>query len=71
MSTQDEKSAEVQHDAKLHDRRSVTITMSLEVAETLYSFIDGGIGASDSDDFNAEMIPLRDKLERRIKKHYA
>lgn len=71
MSIKDGDSTPVQHDAKLPVRRSVTITMSLEVAETLYSLIDGGIGTSDSDEFNAEMIPLRDKLERRIKKHYA
>ncbi|TZF84533.1 hypothetical protein FW774_05970 [Pedobacter sp. BS3] len=64
MSTELENKPLDGNDAKLPVRRSVTITMSLEVAETLHSFIDGGIGVSDSDDFNAEMIPLRDKLDR-------
>lgn len=51
-------------------RRTVTITMGLDIAETLHGFIDGAIGTSESDDFNEQMIPLRDKLTRRIKKHY-
>lgn len=71
MNTEDKNKDLTSNDAKLPVRRSVTITMSLEVAETLHSFIDGGISVSNSDDFNAEMIPLRDKLERKIKKHYA
>lgn len=52
-------------------RRSVTITMPLDIAETLHALIDGSIGTSDDDEFNRQMMPIRDKLERRINKHYA
>ena len=51
-------------------RRSVTITLTLDIAETLHALIDGSIGTSDDDEFNRQMIPVRDKLERRINKHY-
>ena len=49
---------------------TVTISIRLDIAETLHSLIDGCIGCSDSDEFNEQMIPVRNKLERRIKKHY-
>ena len=52
-------------------RRSVTITIPLDIAETLHALIDGSIGTSDDDEFNRQMMPVRDKLERRIEKHYA
>ena len=52
-------------------RRSVTITMPLDIAETLHALIDGSIGTSDDDEFNRQMMSVRDKLERRINKHYA
>jgi hypothetical protein len=52
-------------------RRSVTITIPLDIAETLHALIDGSIGTSDDDEFNRQMMPIRDKLERRINKHYA
>ena len=52
-------------------RRSVSITMPLDIAETLHALIDGSIGTSDDDEFNRQMMPIRDKLERRINKHYA
>lgn len=51
-------------------KRSFTITLTLDIAETLFALIDGSIGCSDSDEFNRQMIPVRDKLERRINKHY-
>ena len=50
---------------------SVSITMPLDIAETLHALIDGSIGTSDDDEFNRQMMPIRDKLERRINKHYA
>lgn len=52
------------------ENKIVTIKLRLEVAETLHSLIDGCLGTSDSDEFNAEMIPLRDMLEKEIAKHY-
>lgn len=52
-------------------RRSVSITIPLDIAETLHALIDGSIGTSDDDEFNRQMMPIRDKLERRINKHYA
>jgi hypothetical protein len=42
--------------------------MTIDVAETLHGFIDGAIGTSECDNFNAEMIPLRNKLEKLINK---
>ncbi|QEL01122.1 hypothetical protein FKG96_09980 [Olivibacter sp. LS-1] len=42
--------------------------MDIDTAETLAALIDGCIGTSDSDDFNDEMIPVRNRLEKAIKK---
>lgn len=52
-------------------RRSVTITIPLEVAETLQGLIDGSIGCSDSDEFNEQMAVVLKKLDRQVSKHYA
>ena len=52
-------------------RRSVTITIPLEVAETLQGLIDGSIGSSDSDEFNKQMVVVLKKLDRQVSKHYA
>lgn len=47
----------------------ITLRIDIDTAETLASLIDGRIGTSDSDDFNDEMIPVRDRLEKAIKKY--
>jgi hypothetical protein len=52
-------------------RRSVTITIPLEVAETLQGLIDGSIGSSDSNYFNKEMAVVLKKLDKQVSKHYA
>lgn len=52
-------------------RRSVTISITLEAAETLQGLIDGSIGSSDSDDFNEQMALVLKKLDKQVSKHYA
>ena len=52
-------------------RRSVTITIPLDIAETLQALIDGSIGTSDNDDFNAQMAFVLNKLDKSVSKHYA
>lgn len=52
-------------------RRSVTITIPLDIAETLQALIDGSIGTSDNDDFNAQMAIVLKKLDKSVSKHYA
>ena len=52
-------------------RRSVTITIPLDVAETLLARIDSSVGTSDNDEFNKQMDVVLKKLERAISKHYA
>ena len=51
-------------------RRSVTITIPLEVAETLQCYIDGGIGSSEDDEFTREMKIVLKRLDRQVSKHY-
>lgn len=52
-------------------RRSVTITLPLDIAETLQALIDGSIGTSDNDDFNTQMAIVLKKLDKSVSKHYA
>ncbi len=52
-------------------RRSVTITIPLDVAETLLARIDSSVGTSDNDEFNKQMDVVLKKIERAISKHYA
>ena len=52
-------------------RRSVTITIPLDIAETLQALIDGSIGTSDNDDFNAQMAIVLKKLDKSVSKHCA
>ena len=51
-------------------RRSVTITIPLDIAETLQALIDGSIGTSDNDDFNTQMAIVLKKLDKSVSKHY-
>lgn len=51
-------------------RRSVTITLPLDTAETLQALIDSSIGTSDNDDFNAQMVIVLKKLDKAVSKHY-
>lgn len=51
-------------------RNSVTITIPLEIAETLHGLVDGCMGSSDDDSFNKEMDIVRKKLDKEIDKHY-
>lgn len=46
----------------------ITLRMDIDTAETLHALIDGSIGSSDSDDFNEEMAPVRDRLEKAIQR---
>ena len=52
-------------------KRSVTITLPLDIAETLQALIDGSIGTSDNDDFNEQMTFVLKKLDKQVSKHYA
>lgn len=52
-------------------RRSVTLTLPLDIAETLQALIDGSIGTSDDDDFNEQMSIVLNKLDKAVSKHYA
>lgn len=52
-------------------RRSVTITITLHIAETLQALIDGSIGTSDNDDFSEQMAIVLKKLDKAVSKHYA
>lgn len=52
-------------------RRSVTITIPLDIAETLVAYISGGIGTSEDDEFSRQMTVVQDKLDRSMQKHYA
>jgi hypothetical protein len=51
-------------------RRSVTITIPLDIAETLQGLIDGSIGGSDDDEFNRQMSIVLKKLDKAVNKHY-
>ena len=52
-------------------RRSVTITIPLDIAETLQGLIDGCIGSSEDDEFTKQMKVVLKKLDKSISKHYA
>lgn len=51
-------------------KKTVTITIPLDIAETLQGFISGGIGSSDCDDFSEQMGSVEKKLINKISKHY-
>ena len=52
-------------------RRSVTITLPLDIAETLKGLVDGCNGSSEDEEFSKEMNIILKKLDRAISKHYA
>lgn len=52
-------------------RRSVSITIPLDIAETLQGLIDGCIGSSEDDEFAKQMKIVLRKLDKAISKHYA
>ena len=52
-------------------RRSVTITLPLDIAETVHGLIDGCVGSSDDDEFTRQMQIVLKKLDKKISKHYA
>ena len=52
-------------------RRSVTITLPLDIAETLQSLVDGSNGSSEDDEFSNQMRVVLKKLDKAISKHYA
>lgn len=52
-------------------RRSVTITLPLDIAETLQGLVDGCNGSSEDDEFSRQMNIVLKKLDRGISKHYA
>jgi len=52
-------------------RRSVTITLPLDIAETLQGLVDGCNGSSEDEDFSREMRIVLKKLDKAISKHYA
>ncbi len=52
-------------------RRSVSITIPLEIAETLVAYISGGLGTSDDDEFSRQMKIVQDKLDKSMARHYA
>jgi hypothetical protein len=51
-------------------KRNVTITIPLDVCETLKGLIDGRIGSSDSDDFNKQMSLVLKKLDCAANKNF-
>jgi len=62
------------HQPDLHKanvRRSVTITIPLDIAETLQAYLDGGIGTSGDDEFTRQMSIVLKRLDRQVLKHYA
>ena len=52
-------------------RRSVTITLPLDIAETLQGLVDGCNGSSEDEEFSRQMNIVLKKLDRVISKHYA
>lgn len=50
--------------------KKISITIPLELAETLQGFIDGGIGTSSDDDFTRQMNIVLKNLSKAIDKHY-
>jgi hypothetical protein len=48
--------------------KTITITMTIDVAETLHGLLDGCIGTSGDDSFTSEMKPVIKSLESKIKK---
>ena len=65
------KKSQTKQSCKTGVRRSVTITLPLDIAETLQALIDGSIGTSDNDDFNEQMAIVLNKLDKAVSKHYA
>lgn len=46
--------------------RKITITMDIEIAETLHGLLDGCLGTSEDQGFNEQIQPLRNSLEKKI-----
>lgn len=55
---------------KTNIKSNITITIPLEVAETLQGFIDSGIGSSGDDEFTRQMKIVLKKLDKVVLKHY-
>ena len=50
--------------------KSVTITIPLNIAETLASYVDGALSGSYDEEFTNQFAIIAKKLERGIFKHY-
>ena len=49
----------------------VTITLPLDIVETLQGLVDGCNGSSEDDEFSRQMNIVLKKLDKAISKHYA
>jgi hypothetical protein len=63
--------AQTPHLHKHSARHSITITLPLDIAETLYGLVDGRNGSSDDEDLSKQMNIVLKKLDKSISKHYA
>lgn len=52
------------------DTEKITITLPVEVADTLLGLLDGCIGTSENDDFNEQMKPIVNQIKKKIKSFY-
>jgi hypothetical protein len=64
-----ERSAMCEADSNV--KRSVTITIPLNIAETLQGLVDGCIGSSEDDEFSKQMKLVLKMLDKSVSKHYA
>jgi hypothetical protein len=53
---------------KARPDKKLTISLDLDLAETLEGLIDGCLGASEDDNFNREMKPFLKQLSKAIAK---
>ena len=60
----------MQNIKKQKNRNSVTVTIPLDIAETLQAFLDGGIGTSADDEFTRKMSIVLKKLNKQVAKYY-
>jgi len=64
------KSSKTNKPCTIHSvRRSVTIAIPLDIAETLQGLIDGCIGSSEDDEFTKQMKVVLKKLDKSVSKH--
>lgn len=49
---------------------TIKIGLSIDDAENLIGLLDGAVGTSDSDDFNAFAEPLIKQLQKRVNAYY-